>query len=138
MTHDPTMNDQHPEPTLQGPAQGTLGNLTQGVAEDGCPSKHAPPPGRDLQQQENRVRGPTMVNLAMAPAPLEPEQDATPLVHLGNKAATVPPQQLIEGEDGLTPTDRLLETVYGDHIQANDGSQLDGGITTDCTWQLHW
>jgi len=138
MTHGPTTNDQHPEPAHQELAQGTLGNPTESEEEHGHPSKHSPLPERDTWQQEDIVIGPTMVNLAMAPAPLELEQDAIPPVHLGDKAATVPTQQRIEGEDGLTPTDKLLETIYGDHIQANDGSQLDGRIATDHTWQLHW
>jgi len=113
---DLTTNDQHPEPALQGQAQGTLGSSTEGVAEDGRPSEHAPPPGNDSRQQEVRIEGPTTANTATAPAQPEPEQNANPQVHHGEEAATVPPQQEIGGEDGLTPADKLLETVYGDHI----------------------
>ncbi len=34
--------------------------------------------------------------------------------------------------------DKLLVAVYRDHIRADDGSLLDGGIAMDRTWQSHW
>ena len=38
----------------------------------------------------------------------------------------------------LTPADRLLDTVYGDHVHANDGCHLDGGVADDGMWQARW
>jgi hypothetical protein len=38
----------------------------------------------------------------------------------------------------LDDVDRLLDSVYGDHIHHNDGTQLNGGIEDDAIWQDHW
>ena len=35
----------------------------------------------------------------------------------------------------LTPTDRWLDDLYGDHTHQNDGTHLDGGIADDKDWQ---
>ena len=38
----------------------------------------------------------------------------------------------------LTPVDKLLDEVYGDHIHQNDGRHLDGGVQDDGFWQNCW
>ena len=37
-----------------------------------------------------------------------------------------------------TSADKLLDSVFGDHVHDNDGSHLDGGIATDSLWQKRW
>ena len=58
---------------------------------------------------------------------------------------TVPSQprnhSTLEGDlEGVIPTaaDIQLREVYGDHIHQNDGSHLDGGISSDQYWQEKW
>jgi hypothetical protein len=38
----------------------------------------------------------------------------------------------------LTPADILLDNVFGDHVHANDGTHLSGGVNDDTTWQKYW
>ena len=38
----------------------------------------------------------------------------------------------------LTKADRLLDSVYGDHVHDNIGRQLDGGVEGDKAWQWLW
>ena len=56
-----------------------------------------------------------------------------------------PPPIEIVTEDGadhpsysLTETDKLLDSVYGDHPHENDGTQLDGGVASNRFWFNHW
>ena len=37
-----------------------------------------------------------------------------------------------------TPADLLLDSIFGDHVHPNDGSQLDGGFSDDQKWQSRW
>ena len=38
----------------------------------------------------------------------------------------------------LTEADRRLDSVYGDHVHANVGRHLDGGVESDKEWQSLW
>ena len=38
----------------------------------------------------------------------------------------------------ITEADCRLDGIYGDHVHANDGTHLDGGIQDDETWQRRW
>ena len=38
----------------------------------------------------------------------------------------------------ITEADCRLDGIYGDHVHANDGTHLDGGIDDDVTWQRRW
>jgi hypothetical protein len=31
-----------------------------------------------------------------------------------------------------------LDKVYGDHVHANNGTHLSGGVSDDKTWQKYW
>merc|ERR1711884_89602 len=53
--------------------------------------------------------------------------------------------KIFPGEDGadlqgyeLTEADRLLDSVYGNHAHANNGTHLNGGILDDRKWQKRW
>ena len=37
-----------------------------------------------------------------------------------------------------TPADQLLDSVFGDHVHANNGRHLDGGVGDDKKWQKLW
>jgi len=37
-----------------------------------------------------------------------------------------------------TPADRLLDSVFGDHLHSNPGFHLDGGVPSDQVWQQRW
>ena len=38
----------------------------------------------------------------------------------------------------IIEADCCLDGIYGDHVHANDGTHLDGGIKDDATWQRSW
>lgn len=38
----------------------------------------------------------------------------------------------------LSPADRLLDTLYGDHVHPNDGCHLAGGVDDDHHWRSRW
>jgi len=61
-----------------------------------------------------------------APAPAEATPNEQPM---GDPAPTDP---------HLMQADRLLEAIYGDHICADAGTEIDGGNPADRMWQLHW
>ncbi len=132
---------QAPEPTTQ-PAPETLGEPKEGDEEDEHPSGRPPSPAQpereNTRQQEEREEGNPTANQATETALTEPEPGADPPAESREATKANPPPQGAAGEEGLTPTDKLLVAVYGDHIRADDGSLLDGGITTDRTWQSHW
>jgi hypothetical protein len=35
----------------------------------------------------------------------------------------------------LSDADRMMDTVFGDHVNQNDGTRLDNGIVDDATWK---
>jgi hypothetical protein len=37
-----------------------------------------------------------------------------------------------------TEADKLLDSVFGDHVHDNDRSQLDGGVDEDRIYQKYW
>ena len=52
---------------------------------------------------------------------------------------TFPPEEGADLPDYIaTPTDDLLNILYGDHPHENDGCHLDGGIDNDARWQRYW
>jgi len=132
---------QTPEPAIQ-PAPETLGEMKEGDEEDEHPSGRPPSPAQpereNTRQQEEREEGNPTANQATETALTEPEPGADPPAESREATKANPPPQGAAGEEGLTPTDKLLVAVYGDHIRTDDGSLLDGGIATDRTWQSHW
>jgi hypothetical protein len=38
----------------------------------------------------------------------------------------------------LSDADRMLDTVYGDHVHQNAGQHLNGGVEDDQKWQDYW
>jgi len=138
---DPKMTAQTPEPATQ-PALETLGEPKEGDEEDEHPSRRPPSPAlperENTWQQEEREEGNPTATQATEPTLTEPEPEAGPAAEPREVTEANPPPRGAEGEDGLTPVDKLLVTVYGDHICADNGSLLDGGIATVRTWQSHW
>jgi len=84
------------------------------------------------------VTGNNQANTNQAPALTEQATIATPAAIPPQTAMNAPPPQQQQGGEQLTPMDELLETVYGDHVRADDGSQQNGGVMTDRTWQSYW
>ena len=37
----------------------------------------------------------------------------------------------------LTAVDRMILSLYGDHVHRNNGTHLDGGVVGDRMWQQH-
>jgi hypothetical protein len=72
----------------------------------------------------------------------EPDADADDDV---NQPAEEAPKSRILPDEGadlptyvLTEADKLLDSVFVDHIHHNDGSQLDGNIDDDRIFQKYW
>ena len=75
----------------------------------------------------------TATQLHPPPAPAEPVDPAAPppLTVVPDVGADLPTYI-------LTEADKLLDSIYGDHVHDNDGTHLDGGIATDRLWQRRW
>jgi hypothetical protein len=90
------------------------------------------------EQEEEATAQPTQ-------APTDPDE-TTAVAEEGTPPEQVPPElpplTTEEGADldgyQLTPADKLLDSVLGDHVHANDGRHLTGGVTDDRRWQSRW
>jgi len=134
--------DQHPALAPQRQEQEILGETTTEGTADGCPSENPPsntPEERENpRQQEDLVIGPTQATQPPDPAPTGTAEESTPAANPPPAEATEAPPQDQHGGEDLTPVDKLPDTVYGDHVRADDGSHQDGGVATDHTWQSYW
>ena len=61
-----------------------------------------------------------------------PPEDEPPQIEIVTEVGADLPSYI------LTETDKLLDSVYGDHPHQNDGSQLDGGVASNNFWYKHW
>ena len=74
-----------------------------------------------------------------APAAAVQQPPATPVDGPHTEALATQQEQGAAAPDGnISPADRKLHEVYGDHIRADDGTHLDGGVPMDRMWQKYW
>ena len=117
------------DPLTGGPMPPAPENPPTALADDGVP---VPATVDNNTHPATPPQAPTIT--APAPPPPTPPAD-TP---------TTPPHPITPDADadlpGYLPTaaDSLLAIAYGDHVHANDGTHLSGGIANDRHWQNHW
>jgi hypothetical protein len=103
-------------------ALGSPDTTPEGNDEGGRPADSETPPASDLANGET---GPLAEARPDTPAVPDPVATVT------ETGADLPGYE-------LTPGDRQLDAIYGDHCRSNPGDHLDGGVPGDSLWQSHW
>jgi len=97
------------------------------------PTDELVPPTADASQPLDPLPE-ALATAALPSVPLDPAASMVPPPP-ASVAALLPPGDL--PGTPLTDADWLLDTVYGDHVHANPGLHLSGGISNDLEWQTN-
>jgi hypothetical protein len=99
------------------------------------PNLHPPPRTSPNQPPRRHLRLPRRPKpRTLVPPTIPPlTEEATP-----EPAIAIPDEGADLTDYVLTEADRLLNSVFGDHVHDNDGNQLDGGIEDDKLFQKYW
>jgi len=157
----PTTTDNNQQSTAFPTEEGSnpLGGHPNDAAKDGTlataddgPSKATkdtgnnplhPTKGRTLREVST-LQDPPMTEATsaeMTPVQAPPTQETTtqppPLANASTPTTHPQQSETMQGAN-LMPVDRLLHDIYGDHIRADGGIHLNGGVPDDCCWQSYW
>jgi len=129
--HSDDDDESVPPPAIPGPAQ-TAGISTENAEifdQPTPPALSTQPPAPEATENTTipatatNNAAPGMPTTAPPPPPAAAEFDST--------AADLPAYE-------ITAADLLLDSVFGDHVHANDGTQLSGDVPEDPLWQRRW
>jgi len=119
---------------------GTLANVDDGTSKAAKNTGNNPPHPTEERMPTGDVstlQDPPLAEATsaeMPPMQAPPTQEMTtqppPLANVSTPIMHPQQSETMLGMH-LTPADRLLHDVYGDHIRADDGTQLDSGVPDD-------